>query len=234
MKIIDFHSHILPEADHGCQNVAECTSQLALINAHFVNIAVATPHFYPHIHNVDTFLEKIENSLKEVKATKITTAPTLCVGAEVLLCKGLHEMQNLDSLCVRGTNTLLIELPFHSLRREHFETVEQLISNGYTVLLAHIDRYFKICPDNIDDLLSMGAIAQINADALNSHSSFKKIIRYLETTDKICAIGSDLHGSAPKSYKPFSKASKTLAEYYESIMNRSSALLDGAKTIELQ
>lgn len=233
MKVIDFHSHILPKVDHGCKNIAECTEQLEIISSSFVYKAVATSHFYPHMHNIETFTEKVENALTEIKKADIKHAPLLCIGAEVLLCEGLNMMNGLDSLCIRGTKTMLIELPMHALKREHFDTVEQLIADGYNVLLAHIDRYFKICPNDVDELLSMGAVAQINADALSSRSSLKKIKKYLETTEKICAIGSDLHGSDPKSYKPFKKAAKTLSEYYESIMHRSGILLNGAETIKL-
>lgn len=233
MKVIDFHSHILPGVDHGCKNVAECTKQFEIISSSFVDTVVATSHFYPYIHTIEAFSEKVENALTEIEKSPVQHSPLLCIGAEVLLCEGLNMMNGLNSLCIRGTKTLLIELPMHSLKREHFDTVEQLIADGYSVLLAHIDRYFRICPNDIDELLSMGAVAQINADALSSRSSLKKIKKYLETTEKICAIGSDLHGSDPKSYKPFKKAAKTLSEYYESIMHRSGILLNGAETIKL-
>ena len=230
MTVIDFHSHILPTVDHGCQSLDECISQLEIMGK-TTAVAVATPHFYPHIHKTDTFNAKVAIAVNQIKELHRTDNPRICVGAEILLCEGLEEMSELGSLCVRGTRCLLVELPAHALRRGHFDTIEALIASGYTVLLAHIDRYFKICPDDIDTLLGMGALAQINSDALFHHSTMKKIGKYLESTESICALGSDLHGANANAYNSFLKAPKALKEYYEAIMHRAERLLTEAETI---
>ena len=230
MTVIDFHSHIIPTIDHGCQSLDECESQLELMGK-TTAVAVATPHFYPHIHKTDSFNAKVATAVNQIKELHIECAPNICVGAEVLLCEGLEEMSELGSLCIRGTRCLLIELPTHTLRRGHFDTIEALIASGYTVLLAHIDRYFKICLDDIDTLLNMGALAQINSDALFHHSTMKRITKYLETTKSICALGSDLHGANANAYNSFLKAPKALKEYYETIMQRAEKLVIEAETI---
>jgi protein-tyrosine phosphatase len=231
MTVIDFHSHILPTIDHGCQDVDECLAQLTLMGTTDTSIAVATPHFYPHIHKTDSFNTRVSRAISQIKEITRSDFPKLCVGAEVLLCEGLDSMNELHSLCIRGTHCLLIELPTHSLRRGHFDAIEAMLSDGYTVVLAHIDRYVKICGDDVDTLLSMGALAQINADALFHLSALKKINKYLETSDCICALGSDLHGAKPNAYNNFAKAPKALKEHYEVIMQRAKKLLFEAETI---
>lgn len=233
MTVTDFHSHILPSLDHGCSGLEECRAQLELISTSGTELAVATPHFYPHVHKSDIFRKKTDLAVAEIKSQKLLHAPRLCLGAEVLLCEGLENMENLPLLCIRGTNVLLLELPMHRLRNGHYDTVEAIISNGYTVLLAHIDRYLKETPEDINTLLSMGALAQINADALLSRVSFKRISKYLEGTDKICAIGSDLHGAHVSDYDAFIKSKKLLKEHYETVMMRSGRLLFEAEKINL-
>ena len=228
MSVIDFHSHILPGVDHGCADINECVAQLDIMSSALTDIAVATPHFYPHIHKVNAFRKAVDSSVIELKAEK-QNAPKICVGAEVLLCEGLESMNEFSELCISGTKCMLIELPTHALKNGHFDTIEYMVSNGYTVLLAHIDRYFKICPNDVDTLISMGALAQINADALFHHSSCKQIFKYLEQSECICALGSDLHGSNSASYKHFVRSSRVLKEYYQSIMNRAEALLLNAQ-----
>ncbi len=231
MTVVDFHSHILPYADHGCKDMCECNAQLKVMCSSSTNIAVATPHFYPHVHKIEGFAKKTENAALQIKDISADTRPKICIGAEILLCDGMESMKQLNTLCIKGTNCLLIELPLHPLKHGYLDTAEALLSQGYTLILAHIDRYFKICPDGIDTLISMGALAQINAEALFHRKSLKRIHKYLEVSECICALGSDLHGSSMKSYKHFARASKALKEYYPVIMQRAQTLLSNAEMI---
>ena len=233
LTVIDFHSHILPALDHGCEKIEECREQLKLMKDSGTDIAVATSHFYPHMHDIEVFANKVDRAIEKMQASGLVDAPELRVGAEVLLCKGMDGMENLNRLCIRGTNLLLIELPTSSISHKHVDTVENLMLKGYRVLLAHIDRYLDAYPDEIESLLSAGAVAQINAYSLASRSMRKQILHYLETTDKICAIGSDLHGADSSNYKKFVKAQKILDDYYPEIMQRASALLEGSQVFSV-
>ena len=232
MTVIDLHSHIIP-IDHGCQSIDDSHAQLELMSAAGTEIAVATPHFYPHVHKIDGFIKKRDLAIEEIASDAPKSAPRLCLGAEVLLCEGMEDMAELDKLCIRGTKVLLVELPMHTLKDGHIDTVEALMQNGYTVLLAHIDRYFDICEDDVKTLLSIGAQAQINADALFHRQTLKKLRKYLEFTDSISALGSDIHGSSQKTYLHFTKAPKALKEHYGEIMRRSKSLLRHAEIISL-
>lgn len=233
LTVTDFHSHILPALDHGCEDLDQCIEQLAIMKKHGTDIAVATSHFYPQQHSVPHFLEKVEWATQRMKAASICDAPRITIGAEVLLCANIHAMPDFDKLCIRGTRTILLELPMRQLDDRHIETVEQILSQGYTVVLAHIDRYLDDLEDEIDTLLSMGALAQVNAHSLSRGAIKKKILSYLESGDKICALGSDLHGDDEGAYKKFVKASKLLKEHYPIIMKRTASLLEGAQFLEL-
>lgn len=228
MTVTDFHSHILPALDHGCADISEAKLQLSIMKQLGTDIAVATPHFYPHIHKVQSFVESTDTAISKLCSAGISDSPALAVGAEVLLCKNMEMMSGLDKLCIRGTRVLLLELPMMALDDGHFDTVEAILSKGYTVVLAHIDRYLKKYESGVDDILSMGALAQINAECLCSFSVPKKIRYYLENTDKISAIGSDLHGTDLSRYKKFAKTPKLLGNHYEEITSRSKILLKDA------
>ncbi len=193
------------------------------------DIAVATSHFYPEQHDVNKFIEAVDEAAAAIKQNPPEHMPRIIYGAEVLLCTNLHQMQGFERLCIRGTNVMLLELPMNGMDLTHYDTVEALLDSGITVVLAHIDRYFdnKYC--DIDELLDMGALAQINAYSLAQSKSRKKIMSYLCTTDKICAIGSDLHGADAARYKRFVKAKKILGDYYPIIMQRSAELLSTAE-----
>ena len=230
--IIDFHSHILPGLDHGSKNSDEAKKQLELISAGGVDIVVATSHFYPHIHRVSDFLHYAECAAAELSEFSEQFESTkICLGAEVLLCEGINKMPDFDKLCIRGTNCILIEMPSTGSWDHLIDTVGDIIESGYTVILAHIDRYLKHYEEQIDLLLRKGAIAQINADSLTSFFSRKRIMEYIDC-GVVSAIGSDLHGAGKKAYQPFISAKKNIgADNYEKIMARSAKLLQTAEFI---
>ena len=45
MKVIDFHSHILPGIDDGSRNVQTSVDMLRMCKEHGVDLMIATPHF---------------------------------------------------------------------------------------------------------------------------------------------------------------------------------------------
>ena len=65
-QIIDFHSHILPNADHGSTSVDISIKQIQLALKYGVETIVATPHFYPHSHGIEEFLELREECYHEL------------------------------------------------------------------------------------------------------------------------------------------------------------------------
>ena len=227
-KIIDFHAHILPGADHGSSDANETAGQIALLNNAGVDTVVATPHFYPNRHTLEYFLGKVDASLEKFGSLDIPR-PKICLGAEVLYCDGLDNMQSLEKLCIRGTNVLLLELPLDTWDDRLYETVKELLGN-YTIVLAHIDRYISWQEDGIYALLEMGALAQINAQGLFFKKEKKHLTPLIEG-NKICAIGSDLHNLDKKLMKRFTESQKKLGDAYIQIMRSSDELLKDAVII---
>ena len=224
--LIDFHSHILPGADHGSSGTKESLKQLEIIKRFGVDIVVATPHFYPHSANIEDFLRLVAFTAGKL-ADREEPSPKICLGAEVLYCAGLHKMEGLESLCLRGTDVLLLELPMNEWNDELLDTVERL-TRKFTVVLAHIDRYIHVQEEEIYRLLNAGAFAQINGYALDSFGKRRKLASILES-DRVVALGSDLHGSDKKLYQKFMDSEKRLGDTFGAIMERSANLLASAE-----
>lgn len=231
---VDFHSHILCGVDHGSSSAETTKAQLELMHAHGTALALATPHFYPERSSVDDFILSTERAIETVKGLRLSSAPELAIGAEVLLCSGLDRMEGLERLCIRGTRCILLELPTAGgFWQRNAETVENIIAKGYTVVLAHIDRYLREHEQRIDELLRLGAVAQINADSLCSLFSRGKLLSYIDG-GYVWALGSDLHGASEKDYKKFASLKKKIGEErFESVMSKSEKLLEGAQKIKL-
>ncbi len=205
-EIIDFHSHILPGADHGSSSLDVTFKQLALAKAYGVDKIVATPHFYPERHHIEKFLRRRDAAWKMLSEAKSPEHPRVAVGAEVLICDGIEHLEGLEKLCVAGTKIILLELPFSFFKNEFITSVKHLIKEGYKVVLAHADRYD---PGNIDVLISVGAKIQLNASAL-SKFFVKPHIKSWIIDGYVVALGSDIHSDNKRAYKKFVKAKKRL------------------------
>lgn len=220
MGYIDFHAHLLPGADHGSDSIETSKAQLKLAKEKNISLIVATPHFYPYKHNLAEFLKKRERAVKDIKT--IGCDIKILSAAEILICEGFENINGIDTLCIEGTNNLLIELPFSSYRNEYKQSIEALIDKGYGIILAHVDRYD---PEIIEDLINLGAKAQVNASAL-AKPFMKKYVRSLIKRDLVYAIGSDIHNVDKNAYKKYDKARRKLGNQFSTIMKRSSSLLN--------
>ena len=234
IKSIDFHSHILCGADHGSANSTTTLAQLELMCASGTSVAVATPHFYPEQHSLTEFLDVVAGAVNRISQMKLGKKLELCIGAEVLVCQGLERMEGLDKLCIRGTKCILLELPTaSSWNHGILDTVEQIIDRRYTVVLAHIDRYLPSRERDIDYLLSLGAVAQINAPSLFMFGKKKKLLSYIDG-GLVYALGSDLHGVDTKDYNLFATVEKRIGtDRFESIMSKTEELLENAERLTL-
>lgn len=224
MDICDFHSHILPSADHGSSSVEESLKQLNLAKRYGVSRIVATSHFYPHRDSVEAFLNRRDAAYSTLVATMPDGMPEVKLAAEVLLCANLDELPDLCDLCILGTNTLLIELPFNDFGNEYVHAVEGMIDRGYRVILAHAECYDA---QNVERLIALGALVQINASAL-AGTFTKKAIKSWKKRHKIVALGSDIHGADRHAYKNFVRAIRRLGDYAEYVKEKSDMIWESS------
>lgn len=218
---IDFHSHILPNADHGSDGPETTMIQLAMAQHAGIEVLAATPHFYPHREDAASFLRRREQCAALLHRMLPKDAPRLLVGAEVQLCRGLEHLAELEQFCLEGTRVLLLELPPVRSVKPYEATLNALTEErGLTVVLAHIDRYD---PKMIEPLLENGFLAQLNADAFLRFRSRRRCLRWAERSC-VVALGSDLHGTE-QGYRSFDRARTLLGSRYDALMRRTEALL---------
>lgn len=226
-KIIDFHSHILPGADHGSDNVKTSLTQLTLLRRAGVGTVVATPHFYPNNDSVASFIQRRGRTAKALAAEVGRGMPRVLLGAEVLVCRGIHRMEELEKLCVLGTKCIMLEMPMTDWSDELCDTVLSIKDEGFDVVMAHVERYGASQAERIFD---MGIPAQINVSSLIGMFRRRRIMRWVED-GCIVALGSDIHGANEKCAADYAAALKILGSYGQKIMRQSYRLLSSAKVI---
>ena len=229
MDVCDFHAHILPGADHGSSSVEESLKQLQLAAKFGVSRIFATSHFYPHHSSVDQFLAKRDNAYRRLKERMPAGSPEIRLGAEVLLCPNLGQIAGFEKLCISGTKTILIELPFNDFSKEYVIAVQDIISMGYDVVLAHAECYDE---DTIDEFIEIGARIQINASAITSFFRNPIVDDWVDA-GFLVAIGSDIHGTGRKAYKQFAKARRRLGSYAEVVKKYTDSVWDASVNPEI-
>lgn len=224
---IDFHSHILPGADHGSDSLKTSLAQLSFAKAAGVDTVVATPHFYPAHDTMGEFLSRREETSAELAANKPVDSPRIALGSEVHLCAGLDHMDGLDQLCIAGTNVILLELPFRHWNDAVMETVLAIQDSGeFTPVLAHVDRY---PPSIVEMLFSYNIPGQLNVASICRLRHRSQLLLWAKAGN-IVALGSDIHQDI-NTYAKFPKAERLLEDSYASIMASTAHLLEGAKYI---
>ena len=218
MKIIDFHTHILPNADHGSDSLETSLKQLELSEKVPIDTFIATSHFYPHRHRVNDFLKRRDESYSLLSSH---TDKEIILGAEVLLCEGLNKLPGIENLTIGNSKIILLELPFNQFKSEYETAIEAFIDEGYTVVLAHADRYPK---ENIERLLPLGAKIQLNASSLSGFFPKKHLFEWIER-GVVVALGSDIHMADKNAYPSFVKMRKKLGTSFDEIMIKCNELL---------
>lgn len=196
MQIIDFHSHVLPGIDDGSKNLETSLEMLRKSKESGVDIMVATPHFYADCDRVESFLEKRSGAFDVVSGYLSFDTPKLLLGAEVAFFDGIGKAEKINELTIKGTDILLLEMPFKAWDENEISQVKYLISKRkLNIIIAHLERYMKI-PGNasgISSLLDLPVTVQINAGSLIDKKGRSHLIRMFKQ-GKAHLLGSDCHG----------------------------------------
>lgn len=168
-QVIDFHTHILPGMDDGSRNTQMSIEMLSRMKEQGVDVAVATPHFYGYREEVSRFLERRRASFEKLLCEHQEEHPQIILGAEVAFYSGLSRLEELNSLCIENTNTLLLEMPFSPWTGYEYDVLESLCFDRHLqVVLAHYERFAQLQKnsDFYKRVLRLPVRVQINAESL--------------------------------------------------------------------
>lgn len=200
--MIDIHSHVLYGIDDGAQTIEDSLAILARAEKIGITKMIATPHFTigedvdKFIAERDKRLEALKKAARE-KGIKIELYP----GAEVYITDELYNECDLKKLTLAGSDIILAEFKYHSLRAESFlDYIDELINQGVRAVIAHPERYsyFIRNPRLVNAVIDRGAMLQINAISLFEDSEEGEAARMMLNSRIVYAIGSDIHHASSK------------------------------------
>ena len=158
---------------------------------------VATPDFYARYEDPQRFLQRREQAEQKLRAAMAEQSdmPELLMGAEVYYFRGIAESEILPKLAIRGTNSILVELPSgrweDGICRDLTDIWEK---RGLTPIVAHIDRYIRpLQTHGIPKLLQqLPVLVQANTEFFLDRTTASMAMKLLKA-DQIQLLGSDCH-----------------------------------------
>ena len=191
----DFHAHLLPAVDDGSDSVETSLAMLEAWRSQGIDRVCATPHFYAERTTPERFLRRRAEALEALRTAMGPgeESPALLCGAEVRFFDGISGAEALPSLCLEGTDLLLLEMPFTRWTERMLHEVNELRQRGVRPVAAHLERYLDLNPrQTISRFLQTDVLIQCNAEFFLTRRTAGKALRMLRE-EKIHFLGSDAH-----------------------------------------
>lgn len=199
-KIIDFHTHILPNIDDGSTSEEETIKILE--EAKKVNIVeiISTSHY------IEKYYEASESQRAQLfqenweKQERNLNFPKLYLGSEIYITDSIVDLlKNRQASSINNSRYVLFELPMNTMYFKTKDIIFNLIENGFIPVIAHPERYLYV-QENVEyavELANMGALFQANYGSLIGMygRKAKKTVKRLLEKRVIHFMGSDVHKS---------------------------------------
>ena len=221
-SIIDIHCHIIPGVDDGASDSRETRKILEIAYKEGVRVMCATPHYQPERWPVTG--QAVEEAYETVKkeASQVALDFQILLGNELYYRS--HSRQALaEGNCHTLGNSRYVLVEFNPLKEFQYinQSLYELMAEGYTPLLAHVERYqcLKKNLSRLEGLLNQGVCMQMNAGSLTGDLGFSetRYAKKLISEGYIQVIASDAHNTgrrAPRFEKCRSYLAKTYGEEY--------------------
>jgi protein-tyrosine phosphatase len=196
--VFDMHSHILPGIDDGSPDVETSLRLVKGLMDLGVNQSVATPHIISDLYrntpaSIGASLKKLQDALLEAEMDfKVNAA------AEYMIDSYFFELleSGVPLLTIKD-NLVLTEFSFAFMPDSPKKVSFNIITGGYSPILAHPERYAYYHPDyeSYHALEDMGFKLQVNLLSLTGYYGVPvaKAARYILKNGLASFIGTDLH-----------------------------------------
>ncbi len=189
----DVHCHILPGVDDGVQHMERTLQILDYYERNGVQRVFFTPHVMEEFYK--NTREYLIERFKEVKAHYKGNLQ-LSLGAEYMMDINFYKLfdQKEDFLCA-SPNLLLIETSTTQAPMDLREIIYQLQRRGYTLMLAHPERYTYMEEEDYKKMQELGVKLQMNLLSIAGSygETAQKKSQMLCKKGMYTYVGTDLH-----------------------------------------
>lgn len=228
--LVDMHCHILPGMDDGSPDVDTSFVMLRQQAEQGIEAVCATSHYYVDQNSITTFCERRAAALEKLLAVLPGGLPRIIPAAEVAFFSGISERAGLERLCIEGTKTLMLEMPFTEWNDFQVEEVSALVlDRGFHVVLVHPERFCASKGNvwRLRELEDLPVALQVNARTLMRWRTRRLGLKLLQET-RYPLLGSDCHNLTtrpPNLAEGRKVAAQKLGEAFLAKMDQSAAWL---------
>ena len=194
----DLHTHLLPSADDGAQNMADAMRMIRLAWRNGTRAIMMTPHYRGaykkntpqwHRENFDIFSQMATAEFPDME---------LYLGSEAHYELDLSDrVMAGEVMTLNDSRYILLEFSSVSLKSRITTGVSEMLSCGLVPVVAHVDRYeaFRTAENLVDEVMEMGALIQLNADSVMGKNGalIHTFCHRLLKEEKVHFIASDAH-----------------------------------------
>ena len=197
---IDIHTHILPGVDDGPKNLEESAALARCYTDMGITQIIATSHFIPGTawaSSRQCIIEKIAELQEFFKANGIPL--TVFPGMEIAYhARLLEKLEKGSLLPLANSSWYLIEPSFTDSGDALLCTLDQLLDQGWKIILAHPERIpaFQEMETSFTQLVRQGLRLQVNSGSLLGRFGEKCRRTGLHFIDQgwVHYLASDAHG----------------------------------------
>ncbi|MCI5857318.1 MAG: PHP domain-containing protein [Agathobacter sp.] len=195
--MIDMHCHLLYGVDDGPGTMEEAVAMLKEAAKQGIHAIILTPHWrhgmFPYPKDaIEAHYEIVHKYARELGIA-------VYLGTEYHVDSQMMENFSKGSChSLADTRYILTEYSHDTRPEMAKQMTAEAVRYGYIPVIAHAERYGFVMeePDILEELRDMGALIQINADAvlgLDGRSA-KKLCKWILKEDLADLIASDSHG----------------------------------------
>lgn len=195
----DIHTHLLYGIDDGSKSIEESISILKDMQEMGINELVLTPHYVEsskyNCNNHDK-VKLYQQLMQRAEAEGIKIR--MYLGNEVFISPNIVSLIEKGEIAsINNSRYILFEFPLRQIYNNTGAIISELVSHGYTPILAHPERYeaFQEHPDVVEEYLRMGVLMQGNFTSLFGKygKTAEKTLKYFLKKKWISFLGSDTH-----------------------------------------
>lgn len=195
--MIDVHCHLLYGVDDGAETIEESVAMLQEAKSQGVDEIILTPHYR---HGMFAYpKDRIEAHYQKLKPRAEQLGVQIHLGTEYHVNSNMTEAFS-GGRChtLAESRYILTEYAYHSEYSYMCRMTREAVSHGYLPVIAHVERYACLQKhmDRVAELQEMGALVQVNADAVIGLEGMKvkRFCKQLLKREYLDMIASDSHG----------------------------------------
>lgn len=196
--MVDTHCHIIPKIDDGAKSVEDSIKLIKEAKEAGFTDVIFTPHHITNYYEATpTEINMLTTTLQNV-ALKNNINIRFHSGMEIYTCEELVEkLKQGKLLTLANSNYMLVELPMNSKLIYATEILSVIKSLGYTVIIAHPERYSYVQEDinYAKDLVDNDFLLQCNYASIigfyGAHA--KETLKKLLKLNLVSFFGTDVH-----------------------------------------